>query len=435
MTSEKCHYKTTKLSTAAPSAEQLVEVLRKKSEPFDDGYTPPLFRGIEPSRIVRHPQSNDASKSDSKQVYIIDNALPSDLVHQICEYVNESNEPAYGTYVTLNEAQHTSICESKSSIDNDDFQALARKAVFYFLEHIKKSVNNDIRSLDVHGVAVWWLASEVGSRGVAYHMDYAELVRYEYNLIVPPLYGAVLHCADFDIDGGEFLVNTNGLDHYAICGYKNESPFDVDDEGYWERISYKFNRLIAFNGECPHMSTKVNSLLNDENYVDRCRRRVIMGFNMFSNDVGPLIEAAPEHSPAFKARVCALQKTLQIKKKVENISIEKVKSSTYLSKLLVIAKREYVKRKLREDQERVLSTAVEILKSNPSKIANIREVIENISFLCRDISVSDIHMHLNSICRKSGDHEALISFMPSESCENLYDEAGLISLLANCAIP
>jgi hypothetical protein len=45
----------------------------------------------------------------------------------------------------------------------------------------------------VHGVAVWALSSTAG-QSVSYHIDYAELLRYEYNVTVPPLWAGTIQC-------------------------------------------------------------------------------------------------------------------------------------------------------------------------------------------------------------------------------------------------
>ena len=39
---------------------------------------------------------------------------------------------------------------------------------------------------------MWLIASSLSDE-VAYHIDYAEILRYQTNIIHPPLYGATLH--------------------------------------------------------------------------------------------------------------------------------------------------------------------------------------------------------------------------------------------------
>jgi hypothetical protein len=62
---------------------------------------------------------------------------------------------------------------------------------------------------------------------VEYHIDYAELYRYETNIIQPPLFAGTFHVSPFhnseDIVGGDFMVNIKGLEHYKKFGYKSMS--------------------------------------------------------------------------------------------------------------------------------------------------------------------------------------------------------------------
>lgn len=61
---------------------------------------------------------------------------------------------------------------------------------------------------------------------VEYHIDYAELYRYETNVIYPPIVGGVLHVSplnetrDDEMTGGDFMAHADGLEHYKKCGYK-----------------------------------------------------------------------------------------------------------------------------------------------------------------------------------------------------------------------
>ena len=68
----------------------------------------------------------------------------------------------------------------------------------------------------------------VGVPQVEYHIDYAELYRYETNIIHPPLYAGTVQVsplgtqsitqANKTMEGGSFLVNTAGLEHYKRLG-------------------------------------------------------------------------------------------------------------------------------------------------------------------------------------------------------------------------
>ena len=71
--------------------------------------------------------------------------------------------------------------------------------------------------------AVWCLSSGVTNE-VEYHIDYAELYRYETHIIQPPLFAGTCHLSPFtsnnDMIGGDFMANIRGLDHYLKFGYK-----------------------------------------------------------------------------------------------------------------------------------------------------------------------------------------------------------------------
>ena len=73
------------------------------------------------------------------------------------------------------------------------------------------------------GTAVWCLCSDE-TDSVQYHIDYAELYRYETNIIYPPLYAGTcqvspIHGPD-DMEGGDFQANVTGVEHYRRFGYK-----------------------------------------------------------------------------------------------------------------------------------------------------------------------------------------------------------------------
>ena len=78
-------------------------------------------------------------------------------------------------------------------------------------------------SLFIVGTAVWCLCSDE-TDSVQYHIDYAELYRYETNVIYPPLYAGTCQVAplsgDEDMVGGDFQANVQGIEHYRHFGYK-----------------------------------------------------------------------------------------------------------------------------------------------------------------------------------------------------------------------
>lgn len=207
----------------------------------------------------------------------------------------------------------------------------------------------------IHGFSLWCLCSELNQQ-VHYHIDYAEVVRHLTGTTTPPVYGAVLHCSDFEngaMAGGDFAANTRGLDHYEEWGFKaklikkacatkmgfsveNKVPVEnkVDiagkyggggsavgvgvaqqgesevpgfneleearkEEG-WEFVDYRTNRFVLMDGDLPHMSTPVQSLPDG-------KRRVILGINIFGHNVGCEAEQFPDHAERSNRVVSMLQ--------------------------------------------------------------------------------------------------------------------------------
>eukprot|EP00985_Skeletonema_marinoi_P012587 scaffold6092_cov105-Skeletonema_marinoi.AAC.4 len=236
-----------------------------------------------------------------------------------------------------------------------------------------------------HGVAVWALSSRPGA-SVQYHIDYAELLRYEYNVTVPPLWAGTIQCSALcnndqitqDAEsvnstkrmvGGEFCVNLRGLEHYAEHGYKGMISGDpiggwkssdtatsgvhhVDSSTNWVTIPYTCNRGIVHNGDLPHLSAPIQHIDDDQ------LSRVIVGFNVFGHDVGARVAKAPEHSRKFRRQVKLYRTTLSAPKDNKSRSnggmdLSQIRKNKGLTKLLVLAKRERVKEQLRRDQKQL----------------------------------------------------------------------------------
>ena len=226
----------------------------------------------------------------------------------------------------------------------------------------------------VHGVGVWALSSDTHS-SVPYHMDYAEFIRYEHNIIVPPLFAGTLHCTPppHSVVGGEFAINRKGWDHYDRYGYKGlkhgndkmtgwsrprnsgnkHTEINCDSESGWITIPYKFNQGTLFTGNLPHLSGPVTGFKEE---IKKCSindtKRVILGFNVFSNDVGHLVQKVPEHSDTFRQRVRLHQAMLSNASRKEvrdcGLTVASVPKNSTLRKMLILAKRE----KLKEDWKR-----------------------------------------------------------------------------------
>lgn len=151
-----------------------------------------------------------------------------------------------------------------------------------------------------------------------------------------------------EIVGGDFVAFLDGLEHYEKHGYKGSkkpvvfSSLSNDDNVCI--VPYKFNQGILIHGEIPHASTPIT-------YIDPKFKRVIMGFNVFDTIVGPLVSLAPEHSPAFNRRIKFYQSTF---------NLNTVLANKPLARLLVQAKRQKLKRKFWQEQEKLRSCMLQL---------------------------------------------------------------------------
>lgn len=288
-----------------------------------------------------------------------------------------------------------------------------------------------------HGVAVWALSSRPGA-SVQYHIDYAELLRYEYNVTVPPLWAGTIQCSALcnndlitenakpskRMVGGEFCVNLRGLDHYAEHGYKGMISGDpmggwksldtaiggvhLDSSNKWVTIPYACNRGIVHNGDLPHLSAPIQHI-DDDNLS-----RVIVGFNVFGHDVGSRVAKAPEHSRQFRRQVKLYRTTLRAPKDIGGrrnggMDLSQIRKNKGLTKLLVLAKRERVKAQLRRDQERLTCNIWNHLlshhASDEKRLSCVGDIIEKFGIPSTESgwpTPVDAHVHLHNMIKQHG---------------------------------
>lgn len=310
---------------------------------------------------------------DTVSVQVFDNALSTDIVDSLYEATVAEGQP-WGTYVTIEQVKEywESRINDLSEVEKQSTEALSLHAVAHFVKTmasgqgatttIPASYTTDCSKLlssnDVHGVAVWALASD--STETLYHVDYAELLRYEQNVLVTPVWAGTLQCTSTPIKGGQFAVNLEGMKHYQYHGYKgnksgdrmggwkepkDSASVDYNQETGWVTIPYRYNRMIGHSGHLPHLSAPFAFGEDSGAY------RVVVGFNVFRCDVGPFVSQAPEHSRAFRRRIACHRALLHCNNK--SVSLENIRQNKALTKLLVLAKREKVKADLRRAQERL----------------------------------------------------------------------------------
>lgn len=297
---------------------------------WNDGFTPSGCNE-RPGKIVR-----DFPRDHAGAFAVVDAAVSRHTANLL--YASAAKAKVWGVYVPVNKLQ---LEESQTEALNLNFDesedptsyrdALARQAVQEFL--VQKDAGQFISKNDwdrTHGVAVWVVASDFDDK-TEYHLDYAEQVRYETNVIFPPIYGATLHVSPLSndketdhvdegretctIEGGEFYVNVRGLAHYDTYGYKarkqtNRLTIDgmetaIKSEAGWKCVSYNYRRGILCDGEFPHFSGRVRALPSvlSPSTTHLPVKRVVMGFNLFPSEIGPFVEKYPEHSSAFNRYV------------------------------------------------------------------------------------------------------------------------------------
>jgi len=314
-----------------------VQSLESKMEevriPLDDGHRPGATT-VETTAVAYQ------NKNSTKFVNVYDNVLNDLWQGRIYDYGVERGRP-WGVYVTTKMVDDLSIDLEAMWLEQPQMALAIVSARELVFGKAAAAIGKDKEKID--GTVVWCLVSQ-SLNTVEYHIDYAELYRYETNVIYPPIYGGVYHASPFavnDMVGGDFVVNMQGLDHYRRFGYKGalrtaaELEADVRD-GDWMCVRYKGNRGMVFDGELPHAATPIVSMPKRANASDtqqqvaadsvtvsasapssggkygggaaapvdpNSMRRVILGFNCFPASISECCARAPEHSEAFNRTV------------------------------------------------------------------------------------------------------------------------------------
>mmetsp|Transcript_27933 Transcript_27933/g.39679 ORF Transcript_27933/g.39679 Transcript_27933/m.39679 type:complete len:388 (-) Transcript_27933:147-1310(-) len=233
--------------------------------------------------------------------------------------LREANRP-WGNYIETKEIFGSEFSSEElwlkgvaAGIDGSDLceKAIALEAVRSLLAavgdlHTSEGAPFDMK--DTHGAAVWCLSS-TESDSVDYHIDYAELFRYETQVVVPPLVAGTVQVSAVwgseQMQGGELAVNGQGIAHYRRFGYKGklagpqalEADLQAESSG-WVCVPYRRGRGTLFGGPLPHLARPVR-------FLAAGLRRVVLGVNVFPRHP-PLNECclrAPEHSRAFNRTV------------------------------------------------------------------------------------------------------------------------------------
>ncbi|EEY58840.1 uncharacterized protein PITG_11822 [Phytophthora infestans T30-4] len=311
---------------------------------WDDGFTPSGCNG-RPGKLVR-----DFPRDHPGAFAVVDGAVSERTADLL--YASAVKATVWGVYVPDPAAYR---------------HALARRTVQEFL--MGKDAGQCITKSDwgrTHGVAVWVIASDCNDE-TEYHLDYAEQVRYETNVIFPPIYGATLHVrrATNSFEGGGFHANLTGLSHYDKYGYKTRKRphrLTTDEletlsksEPGWKHVAYRYRRGILCDGEFPHFSGRVRTLPSSP---DLPVKRVIVGFNLFPSEIGTCVAKFPEHSGAFNRYVKLSQAAVKQTKLLSTTSnkggwtLESVRANPKQAAFLKL-----LARKVRENQEKTAASS------------------------------------------------------------------------------
>ncbi|CAK4663931.1 hypothetical protein LEN26_000633 [Aphanomyces euteiches] len=301
-------------------------------KPWDDGFLP---SGAESSAkgwmIVDQPRA-------SRGLFrVTEDAISEDLAAKL--YSSAVEVRVWGVYILKSEIFDKSLTEFPPTKEDHERHTLALHTIREFLVQSSPLLPQDWEQ--THGVVVWVITSDTNDV-VAYHMDYAEMFRYQTNVVYPPMYSGTLHVTRFRdekernaMQGGDFYAYECGLDHYKVHGYKAMLK-PISEEGQ-RVVTYKYRRGILVDGNFPHGSTPVTAL-------PPSTKRVVVGLNVFNHEIGPHAQAYPEHSQKFNKYVKVAQAAAASTKDVV-LSIDTIRKNPKQAALL-----RFLLRKAKEKQ-------------------------------------------------------------------------------------
>ena len=320
---------------------------------WDDGFVPSGCNGAKGKMVIDQPRS----KPDL--VAIRENIVPESLAQNL--YASAVEAGVWGEYVSLEEMDALLVPDENGKETTHCRRRLAAQAVHsFFRESFADLVCEDWEeNKTVHGVSVWVIASGVGN-SVQYHIDYAEMFRFQTNTIYPPMYGGTLHLTNStEMEGGGFYVHRDGLEHYRR--YKYKCPLEKlgwDGEGIiestnasvrsdcnWVEVPYKYNQGTLCDGDLPHFSAPVRSIGDN-------LKRVIVGFNVCNHEIGPIVQEFPEHSAKFNRFVKLSQTVSKTTSGAGGLTVEACKANPKLAAFVKLLARKMKETEAMKQEER-----------------------------------------------------------------------------------
>jgi len=354
--------------TKQSASDRLLEKLKNtpgKTVDWNDGFTPSGCNGAKGRMVIDQPRSKPGL------VAIREDVVPDFLVQNLYDSAVEAG--VWGEYVSLDEidalllSSNDDSCvnnvneNSKSSNKPLTRRQLAAQAVHsFFCERFADLIQEDWKEKYVHGVSVWVIASDVGN-SVQYHIDYAEMFRFQTNTIYPPMYGGTLHLTKTsEMEGGGFFVHKDGLEHYRKFQYKcsleklgwdgtgiNATTQQSDSDSNWVEVPYKYNQGTLCDGDLPHFSAPVRS-------IPKGLKRVIVGFNVCNHEIGPIVQEFPEHSAKFNRFVKLSQTATKTTRLGGGLTVEACKANPKLAAFVKLLARKMKETEAKKNQTEIV---------------------------------------------------------------------------------
>ena len=214
---------------------------------------------------------------------IIDNAFEdTSLIDRLYHLVNGLDQEVETTY-PLTAAFDLEEKDCYPEIENIK-RSLTKKLWFDVLGDLTAGREQIFKSFEIwtHCMAdaesVFLDNSKYGS--LSYHVDHDEGFYKRTKNFSLPMYGSLTYIGPKEgINGGELYINTEGLSHVTKYIDKNGEPVDKlfdFESGNWEKINFKYNRVIVFDPTFPHLVAPV--LRHPHN-----RRRVSLAINAWDS--------------------------------------------------------------------------------------------------------------------------------------------------------
>jgi hypothetical protein len=89
-----------------------------------------------------------------------------------------------------------------------------------------------------------------GAGGLNYHLDKDELAASQKGELHLPIFATALYIGPKEgINGGELMINTNGMDHFNSY---DGGLIDMGERSGWFTVPFKYNRMVVFDSTFPH---------------------------------------------------------------------------------------------------------------------------------------------------------------------------------------